>query len=370
MMPRFCTISLALTIWCGTPRFANAGKLTRVWEIDLRQAVKAKNGMAEFPVFALRFSPDGHKLAVIADVYNTDGGRKSRLLVGRVDHPPTNFKEFEVEFGILDNGRLGALNFGWAPSGEIVYAVGKVAHLAEGTTCDLPNQSVFVSDDVAMSTRGVPPSGNITGTQIKFYDGSCKERGQWDVPESWLVSDVSTDRGMLSVLREISIGRAEDLIVDPMARKVVQRWNGSRAGGWQFADSGRAMCQGGAGFNPERTPTLCRNVDTGKEIGETLKTGAEPIETAAHSLRVVVTDYQRTKIPFSYEYHSEFKGRYVWDFRTGQELASWHPESQTYPSVFSPAKTITEPYCFTMSPDGQFVAEGGNGIIRLYKIEP
>ena len=76
------------------------------------------------------------------------------------------------------------------------------------------------------------------------------------------------------------------------------------------------------------------------------------------------------KIPFDYEYRATFKGRYVWDFATGQELASWMPESETYANVFTPTKQVTELFRFAISPDGQFVVEGGNGIVRLYKIEP
>jgi hypothetical protein len=115
---------------------------------------------------------------------------------------------------------------------------------------------------------------------------------------------------------------------------------------------------------------VCRSADTGREIGETPGDGDEPIAAAALATRIVVSNYRRKKIPFDYEYQSTLARHYVWDFGTGRELASWSPESQTYPNVFSPPKQITVPFRFAISADGQYVAEGGNGKLRLYKIEP
>jgi hypothetical protein len=98
--------------------------------------------------------------------------------------------------------------------------------------------------------------------------------------------------------------------------------------------------------------------------------GTEPIATAAHATRLVVSDYRRRKPLFDYEYRTIFKGRVIWDFGTGKVLASWLPESETYPYVSSHGEQITEPFRFAISPDGHYVAEGGNGKLRLYKIEP
>jgi hypothetical protein len=85
-----------------------------------------------------------------------------------------------------------------------------------------------------------------------------------------------------------------------------------------------------------------------------------------------VSDYRRQRKILSEDpYGKAFTGRVVWDFGTGKELVSWHPEDQTYGLAFlaSPRLT-TEPVRFTISPDGQYIAEGGSGIIRLYKVEP
>ena len=71
MRRSFCTIALILAIFCGTPGMADAGQLRKVWEVDLRKLVNATNGLPEFPVLALRFSPDGRKLACPLLIFTT-----------------------------------------------------------------------------------------------------------------------------------------------------------------------------------------------------------------------------------------------------------------------------------------------------------
>lgn len=91
--------------------------------------------------------------------------------------------------------------------------------------------------------------------------------------------------------------------------------------------------------------------------------------TAAHSSRVVATDYHRVfDFLFSDDYEPVVDKLVVWDFRRGKELVSWRPKSQSYLDVDN--KRVKEPFQFTISPDGEYIAEGGNGIVRLYKIEP
>lgn len=363
------TVLLVLAILVCQPQ-ANAGKLRKVWEVDLKKAASVKDGMPEVPVFALRFSPDGRKLAVIADVYQTGKERRSRLLVVDVDHPSATVRQFEIPFGVIEGegGRGLQLNFGWSPSGGVVYVAGKVIQLVSGVTCELPHErGVFIGDDLAISIWSVSPL--VYSSTVTFFNQNCEVRDSWDVPEGWRILDVSLDRGLLSILRGVDMEHVESLIVDPLARKVLQRWP-EKVGHWEFADGGKTVCQGGS-VQRDNLPSRCRNVDTGKDIGAPLKTNwLEPNAISARATRAVVSDYRRWKIEITDGVHSTFKGRVVWDFGTGQELASWHPESQAYTNVFKPMQRTTEPFRFAMSQDGQYIAEGGNGIIRLYKIEP
>lgn len=43
------------------PPLAYAGKLRKVWEVDLKKSVQMKDGRPNLPIFALRFSSDGRK---------------------------------------------------------------------------------------------------------------------------------------------------------------------------------------------------------------------------------------------------------------------------------------------------------------------
>jgi hypothetical protein len=363
-------IALFLNAMDASLLLGQAGKLRKVWEVDLKKNVDVRGGLAGLPVFALRFSPDGRKLAAIADVYQKGDRRKSRLLIIDTSDRSTQIRQFEVEFGVNENenGQGAALNFGWGPSTEVLYVWSTIVRLASGTTCELPHPGVLVDDDIATSFDSDPA---LTMTRVTFYNQSCEQQQSWDVSEAWTVLDVSLHRRLLSLLRTmLSSSSSETLIVDPFSRRVLQRWPWRHGGPFEFADSGKAVCRGGALLENDRAPAVCLGVDTGKEIGVTQKNGVAPIATSAKATRVVVSDYRRRKIPFSYEYEASFKGRYVWDFGTGRELVSWCPDSQTYANVFKPTQQITDPFRFAISPDGQYVAEGGGGIVRLYHIDP
>ncbi len=57
----------------------------------------------------------------------------------------------------------------------------------------------------------------------------------------------------------------------------------------------------------------------------------------------------------------------VWDFGTGKEIASLKPKWQ---SDGVGGHEMKEPFRLAISPDGQYVAEGGSGILHLYKVKP
>jgi hypothetical protein len=339
---------------------------------DLKKALTPT--MPELPVFALRFSPDGRGLALVADAAGSGQNRTSQMILLSLERPDENPRHFQIELGVHEGDRgRGELRFGWTPSGRTVYASGTIVDIKSSRVCELPGNSVFVTDDLAVSGQGFPRGGIVSSTVFTFYNSSCREVGTWTVPEAWLVHDVAPEKHLLSVVRDHGPNAGgEGLIVDPIERRVVQRWpwDERRGGEWLFADHGRAICHGGPLLAVEHAPASCRDVATGKLIAETRGQGVDPIAPAADTTRVIVSDSRRKWNPFWHEYETSFSGRYIWDFGTGQELIRWVPAFETYKNIFSPTKQIRERLPFAISPNGHYVAEGGNGTVDVYTVAP
>ena len=111
-----------------------------------------------------------------------------------------------------------------------------------------------------------------------------------------------------------------------------------------------------------------QKIESEVPASEPTANGGIPMATSERASRVAVSDYHR-KWDAEWSEHDEvFQGRVVWDFKSDKELLRWQPGSQSWDS--GPSLHNKGPFRFAMSPDGEYVAEGGNGIVHLYKIEP
>jgi hypothetical protein len=377
MVHQFCSV-LIVSLLVNTAN-GRAGTLRKIWELNLETLglKQDQHHTSGLPVFALRFSPDNQHIAAVVDWYKFGGEDKSNLLVLQTLHPDVAVRNYKINAGIdEDEDSTDLANFGWSPSGEIVYAGGAVIHLGDGKVCSLPYMSTFTAENRAIgrdsADAGPSRSWDRLVSHFSFFNAACEEQEKWEVKEEWHIRDVSTDRGLLSVSRIVALPNTlENLIVDVSSRKVLHRWRGDEASG-EFADGGKAICNGSDVETADRAPVTCWEVDTGVKIAVApTVSGGFPIRSSLHASRIVASDYRRRKIPFSNEYSSALKCRVVWDFRTGKEIASWNPDFQSYRfRAISPPKQVNEPFRFAISPDGQYVLEGGNGILRLYRIEP
>jgi hypothetical protein len=331
-------VALLAAAW---PWYLRAGSLGKAWEVDLRTALQSEHlgPHQSFKVNELLFSPDGQQIAVLL------AGRAALL---RVQNPYTVVGQFQS--GLYDS-------FGWSPDGQIIHSGRHVVRLAGLNGCELPEFALwptFMSNGglIALFLDSVPllPNGQIDhrypdAAHLRFYDADCRELDDWKVPASWLIMNATPERGLLLVSNR---GSSTELIVNPYAKEVLHGASGLNAPRGRFAESGRAICGG----------NICWDVDTGKKIGEAGGSGAAS-GVAARSSRVVLEDPHAGR-------------RWVWDFRSGKEVVSWRLKFLTY-SISIDLDGFNRdrrPIPCTISPDGEYIVEGGDGKIWLYEIQP
>ena len=59
---------------------------------------------------------------------------------------------------------------------------------------------------------------------------------------------------------------------------------------------------------------------------------------------------------------------HMWEIGSGKKLASWMPEAQTV--VEASDKRWRDPYACTISPSGDYIAEGGDGMLLISSMRP
>jgi hypothetical protein len=368
---------VACTLILVFPVIGAAGNLQTLFDVDLKNVIKQNSvdHSTDPHVLALRFSPNGKRLAVVVDRYLSDGVYKSRLLIIQVESPKSVLAHYEIEAGI-DEGEVGyrGPGFEWSPSGDIINAAGTIINLRDGTRCHIPHFGGLIGEHVAVTVEPPVPFAKER-TRINLFDESCHNIGTWGIADKWFLQDISQDRSVILVVREGGDSSLREfLVVDPMSQTIVHHWPADAVHGQQFADRGEAICSGSGVTSGGRIPVECFEVETGKKIGEAPTiNGGLPMAVATKASRIVASDYRRRLSLITDDlFTAALQRRVVWDFRSGKEIVSWHPSSQTY-RLRSPdgqAKIVKEPARFAISPDGNRIAEAGNATLHLYQIEP
>jgi WD40 repeat protein len=330
---------------------AEAGSLRKMWDFD-----------AGAPgVYALSFSPDGQRIAVVVG----RSWRDESLVVLNVTDPKADPKHIEIP-------NMTVPRLSWSPSGQQLAAAEKVIRLGDGKSCSLPEDAgwpLFLGDDrlVAASVKPIGPL--VPGSRIPrvghpviaFFSADCQSTDSWGLSPDSSVMDISTERGLICI-RQYGYVLILDLSTRSARRKL--DWMISA----RFTDGGKEVC-GVVGLQWE-VKAGCFDVDTGKELATSKQFTYVEINAARHAQRMVLTDYGRRLdfIDLGWTVGS-LKKRTVWDFGTGKELVSWRPKSQSLALEFAP-KPVQQPYAFDISPDGQSIVEGGAGMVSFYRIEP
>ena len=346
---------------------AAAGSLVKLWELDLSKwnNSRGRRNADNFPVAALSFSPDEKRIALTGtEKKEEDGKLRGLLLIVGIGAPGVDAKSFEAA--------PMSTFLEWSPSGDAVVVNDLLVRLDAGMSCTVPNTSGFISEDQLIAYKRAGPTRS--STRVTVYDKNCRPGKEWETSQRWNILDISMDRRLLLMNKHLE----ENLLVTPDDGRVVRRWS---VGAWpvwdgpggKFADNGAALCNELSVDDAPKGKTLrCWNTDTGELIGNAPADYATgPFVTSRGSTRVVFSEagHMRGLVP-DWDTHP-YKGAVVWDYATGERLASWRPQTQTWIELgLRPPKKITEPSKFAISADGQFIAEGGNGKLTVYRVQP
>jgi hypothetical protein len=348
-------LSFAFAIHSACP-----GDLRKLWEFNAGRFGAESSGEA-LGVFSLSFSPDGRRIAAVV---GKAWDQQYLLLMDAAD-PRSKTVRIDVNPTIWESDIGGSINLPWSPSGDYLLLGRHLLQVDRAATCELPTSDFLFLSDRQLVGR------SAAQRKLGLYSVDCKSIREW--PESNdVLFDSSPERGLICVRHDTyGAGTQEHTvsIIEVPASRVVRQvpW----AIRVRFADSGTAIC-GVDGTEWHRT-AACRNVDTGAELAATKGWTNLDLRAASRSQRVVLSDSGRRLDFIDLVWtNGPLKRRVVWDIRTGKELLSWRPMSQKIllgnrPYDRSPQ---SQPYRFAISPNGDFVVEGGAGTISLYKIQP
>lgn len=356
-------------------------------EINLNQIIQERAGLlpADHTVRTLVFSPDENWIAIAVGLHRPEGKFKrgevpfqSHLLIvplqASPDHP------IQIDPGAVS----GQGDLVWSPnSGALLAEVGspgaqsaKLYNLRgeELWERDGPRSKPFVYpwiigflDAGRLLAYHVLKNGSASGFDTMDLQGHVIDT--WNAPKGWNGAVINSDRHLLAVFSDQE--QSKLLIVDYSSKKVVPiksdpTWlyrNGSRSFriSAYFAENGKTICTNGSAQSRD-TPPQCWDTDSGQKIAEYKGfPGGLPAEASAHGSRIALT--QDWFIPRRKDSEKLSGGRVVWDFRSGTEVTALEARGQA-PDKYG----IVHPALIAISATGRYLAEGADGILRIYEL--
>jgi WD40 repeat protein len=364
------------------------GGMHRVWEVRLDQRINEPVGHStdlEHLVGSIAFSPDNARLAVTMDEHKAIEGVRARLvhlLVLDAAAPKKPFLQFDLDTCGADRELV------WSPTGEAIYVCGTLIQLAGGQMCHPARvMDGFIDGQHYLRQEpwpAPPPNAATVRTTFSVENFNCVPDGTWSLEGAQSLTRLETHRQVALVStvawRYIpAMKRSAWLetrpptpltLLDLATHQPLPSWSSRNVpDGVFFLSEGASLCA------PQTTGIRCWDLDTAREIAtvpmknESLWHAFDRFPASA-STRLLTQHF--THIPilpiFQDDIASDYPGKMkVWDIRSGRQIASWNPEKQRFIAANGVHASTFDPVA--LSPDGHLVAEGGNGVVRLYRID-
>lgn len=354
--------SFALLMLLSLTGAAHGAGLRKIWDF---RADPATGDATRRTVFALGFSHDGRQIAALVG----HSYRDESVVVLDARDPDAHHSTVAVNPQIWQQEPGPSRRIEWSLSGSQIVLRNFLIDVRDGLSCTLPN---------GIGGWGFTGPNELVGYQAKparvmFFDLNCRPTGSWELPDGDSVQsyDTSAERGLLFLTQQrisnLTASNVAIVAVDAKTRKVLRRLpiptehttSPTFFTRPMFAEMGQAFC-GIRGEDWDST-VGCSLVDTSRVFNVRGGLHLPEIRTALASSRVVISEYSKKLDWIDLRwYPGSVRRRTVWDYRSGKEVLHWEPKMQVE----------KQSYRFDISPDGEYIVEGGGGQFSLYRIEP
>jgi WD40 repeat protein len=347
--------------------------LRQIWEVRPGEKLVEPTGWTAakgHPVLDLAFSSDGRKLAVTMDDHYDSGGFKTHLLILDAQNPQVALRQFDLE-------TCG--NFlTWAPDGNALLVCGEVVRLDDGSSCDLQRSALERAVSNVLTNSYWLGTGRVIRGDRTVTDLSCHPLGTWETDGKWAVAGTVPIKGWI-LLRQ-SVQRTINGKTLPYNNYAIAgRDSHTLTSGIFLADSygdanmivvpgAAAVCSSMTHLGQTNLALGCWNLPDGSVLPIATELADYIVTRASTNSPVVVAER------WGYHWWNLLKitpeelELTVVDVRSGHRLASLEPRTQQ--GNYASQSNIRNWYFhYALSRNGDFLAEGGDGVLRLYQLQ-
>jgi WD40 repeat protein len=345
------------------------GSPQKVWDVRLSDKLVEPPGWPApkgHPIVELAFSPDGSKIAVTMDDHYQARIWKTHLLIVDVQSPQAPFRQFDLE--TCGNDLI------WSPDGGALLVCGRIVRLDDGSSCDLAPVRNAAYRGVLVSHSFWFSADRVILFNRTIADLSCRPVDKWTIAGDWYVEDTMPERGWMllreSVTRPAANGRTFSFPDYAIADRDLHRLTSSLlvqtaawSSGTMMAPGAGAVCSSLAPVG--RSALQCWKIPGGEVIPLPPNLTDYEVTQASRASPRVVAERWGSHWWLLYDEVGHMASRIVMELPSGRQIAPLKPRPQREGSL-----PFVENRYFkcALSPDGDLLAEGGDGSLRLYRL--
>jgi len=355
------------------PILAFGGSLRQLWDVRPAEKLAEPKGWTvakSHPVPDLAFSPDGSSLAATMDDHYDAGGFKTHLLILDVKNPQRAFRQFDLE----TCGNFLA----WAPDGNALLVCGNVVRLDGGSSCDMRRTALERTFNLVSNNIYWFGTGRVIRGDRSTTDLSCRPLGTWETDGKWAVAGTVPAKGWM-FLRQ-SVQRTIDGKTLPYNNyAIADRDSHALTSGIFLADSfgdantimvpgATAVCASVTHPGQYNWALGCWNLPDGPAIHIATNLANYIVTRASTYSPVVVAERWGFHAWNLLRITPDKLSLIVVDLRSGHRLATLKPRTQ-HGNYASQSNIRNWYYQYALSPNGDFLAEGGDGELRIFQLQ-